>query len=278
MRHSIVVSLRAAAWVLALAGSGSAFAQGLEPVLVVADCHVTPGKEAEFIAAANQLSPVFTKLSASGDVLSWGVSSVMFHRPGQPNFSAWYTAKDFGAVEKVEAGFEAFTAEQEKAAKAARAAGKPAGKTTFERWLATFNLATHKDWAFREQIFEVSKLAPGTKPFIWLTWLRAQPGKAIDLRAAWEKHQRPVYAKLLAEGAISGYGFTAEELKSTDDITHMTWILLPDLGAREKVRAALDARTEEEKTATRQAFLAAMDPTAARSTVLRSELFVTASR
>lgn len=278
MRRRVAVSLRAAAWLLALAGPASAFAQGLEPVLVVADCHVAPGKEGEFVATANELGPVFEKLTKSGDVLSWGVASAIFHRPGQANFSAWYTARDFGTVEKVEAAFERLGVEQAKAAKAARAAGKPAAKPTFERWSSTFDFSKHKDWAFREQVFEVSQLAPGAKPFLWLTWLRALPGKAADLRAAWEKHYRPIYARLLAEGAISGFGFAVEELKSTDDISHLAWLSLPNLAAREKVRAALEARSEEEKTVTRQAFLAAADLTASRSTVLRSELFVAASR
>ena len=80
----------------------------------------------------------------------------------------------------------------------------------------------------------------------------------------------------MAEGAIGGYGFATEELKSTDDFTHWIWLSLPDLGAREKVRAALDAIPQAERDAAQQAFLAAIDPSASRSTVLKSEMFAAA--
>jgi len=53
-------------------------------------------------------------------------------------------------------------------------------------------------------------------------------------------------------------------------------VSLPDLGAREKVRAALDARPEAEKSAAGQAWLTVIDPSASRSTVLKSEMFAAA--
>jgi len=269
------VSLPAVAFALAL--PGIAAAQGLQPVLMVAECPVIPGKEAAFLQATARFGPAFEKLMASGDVLNWGVGSAMLHRPGVAGFYPWYTAKDMGAVERIENALDALGAEDEKAAKAARAAGKPVPKGVFESWLSTFDVAKHKDVLYREEIVEFGK-APqsGTKPYFWITWLRALPGKGMDVKAAWEKYRKPVYARLVAEGAIGGYGFAVEELKSTDEFTHMAWVSLPDLGAREKVRAALDAIPEAEKSAARQAWLTVIDPSASRSTVLKSEMFAAA--
>jgi hypothetical protein len=270
-----IVSLRAMA--LALALPGIAAAQGLQPVLMVAECPVFPGKEAAFLQATARFGPAFEKLMASGDVLSWGVGSAMLHRPGVAGFYPWYTARDMGAVERIENALDALGAGDERAAKAARAAGKPAPKGLFETWLSTFDVAKHRDVLYREEIVEFGKAAPaGAKPYLWVTWVRALPGKARDVKAAWEKYRKPVYARLVAEGAIGGYGFATEELKSTDEFTHMIWLSLPDLGAREKVRDALDAIPEAEKNAAQQAFLAAIDPSASRSTVLKSEMFAAA--
>ena len=131
---------------------------------------------------------------------------------------------------------------------------------------------------YREQILGLGKPAAPRrcKPWVLVTWAKALPGKGSALKAAWEKYRKPLYDQLLADGTISGYGFGVEELKSTGEFTHMTWVSMADLGAREKVRAALDALPETERDAAMSAFLAAMDPDALRSNLFKSEMFAAA--
>ena len=43
-----------------------------------------------------------------------------------------------------------------------------------------------------------------------MTYGRALPGKAQAYRAVWEKYYKPIYAKLLADGTIVGYGLSTK--------------------------------------------------------------------
>ena len=106
---------------------------------------------------------------------------------------------------------------------------------------------------------------------------KVKPGKTADFRAAWDKYNKPVLDKLVADGVILAYGLAVEELKTDGDWTHFTWYGVKSMDAFDKVRDAFGAdrnrRSQEERDTIAAAFTNATDPDAARQFVTRSTVF-----
>lgn len=269
---------------LALLGTTAATAQQIQPLVLVADFQVKPGKDEQFMNLVKQYyAPVFDKLMAEGAVLAWGVEVPVLHQPGAATHSAWWSMPEMGGLDKVFAAFEELQkkmkAEDEKAAAEARRRGRPSPKTTMEQFFETVDLSTHKDLLLRELVFGGGSAPPpaDARPYSWITVVRAQPGKGEEYRRLWEEYNQPVYDGLLAEGAIFGYALGIEEARSTDAFTHYTAVRLPNLAAREKVRAAFNAdrqrRTAAERSIITSSFQSVLDTSASRTLVLRSVIF-----
>ena len=114
-------------------------------------------------------------------------------------------------------------------------------------------------------------------PYTRYNYVKVRPGKADDYRKAWEKYNKPVFDKLVADGTILGYGLSVEEVRTDGDFTHFIWIETKDLASLEKVRNAFIAdrehRSEEERNALGDLFLSLIDADASRSEVKRSVIF-----
>lgn len=269
---------------LALVWCGPALSQQIQPVVLVADYQVRFGKEEEFLTLVKEVGEAaFGKLMAEGVVRAWGVDVPLLHAEGAPTHSIWWTVNDMGGVEKTQAAIQehiaTLEAEHKKAAEGARGKRQPATKSLAERFQETTDLSKHKDWPFRELIVGHGR-APhpaGALPYFWISLVRVLPGKAVEYRQLWEKYTKPVYDKLVADAAILGYEFGTEEARTTDAFSHFVSVSLPDLAAREKVRAAFaaanQARSEETRRQITQSFLGVTDPTASRAFILRSVIF-----
>jgi hypothetical protein len=271
--NKIALSLAALLW------AGDALAQPVQPVSYIAEFHVQPGKETEFLDLVQKVQgPALEKLMAERIVLAWGADVPILHEPGAPNVSLWWSAPDMAAMGKALAALQANTQKMEQEeAKAAKAAGrKPRG--VVERFLALTEPGKHRDWLFRDLVVGFSRTPPppGLQPYTWINTFRIVPGKGQEFREWWEKNTKPVYDKLLTEGAIGAYGFAVEEVRTTHNFSHFVWVGLPDLGAREKVRAAFrdlsQARTPEDRRRIAEE-LRAFQEGPGRSLLLRSVVF-----
>ena len=104
-----------------------------------------------------------------------------------------------------------------------------------------------------------------------------RPGKGNDYRAAWEKYNKPVYDKLIADGSIWGYGLGVEEVKTSGEFTHFVWVAAKDLAVFDKVRNAMTAdrqrRAPEERDTINALLTSLTDPDAARSAIVRAIMF-----
>jgi len=104
-----------------------------------------------------------------------------------------------------------------------------------------------------------------------------KPGKGADYRRAWEKYNKPVYDKLVADGVVLAYGLAAEEVKTDGEFTHFIWVATPNMAAADKIAPAFNAdrarRSEEERNAISDLFLSLTEPDKARSIVTRSRIF-----
>ncbi|HXE74039.1 MAG TPA: hypothetical protein VNN18_00180 [Candidatus Xenobia bacterium] len=245
----------------------SAAAQQVEPIIYVADFTVKPGKNADFMDLVKKYdAPVFDQLLKDGVITAWGVDVPVLHTAGGSTHSFWWAMPNVGALEKVSAALE----EMEK---------KHAGEGIQEKFLATVDVSKHADVLLREIITGSSATPPANDQggYLWLTFVKVNPGKGDEFRKVWTEYNKPVYDKLVAEGALHGYAVGVEEAKTTDSFTHYVAVSMPNLAARDKVNAAFkadrDARTAADRSIIMHSFLGVLDATATRAYILRSVIF-----
>jgi hypothetical protein len=254
-----------------------------QPLTFFYDYSVRPGQEEEFMKLVQTVgAPVRDKLMADGVVLAWGIETPILRYPGGTTHLIWFTVAGYDGVDKVLKGMEAqlakLAAEDAKAADAARARKQQPGPTTAERTREVFDMSKTRDWLSRDLISNYGPApGPGALPFTRYNFIKVKPGKGSDYRSTWEKYNKPVYDKLVADGVVLAYGFSVEDIKTDGNFTHFIWFATTNMAALDKVGPAFTAdrarRSEEERNAINDAFLEVQEPDMARSIVTRSRIF-----
>lgn len=281
MRKSILVSLTMLMLCCVAASAQPAQPAAAQPLTFYYDYKVFPGKEEEFMNLVKTVgAPVRDKLMAEGVVLAWGVETPVLRSPGGTTHLIWFSVANWAGVEKVLDGMEAQLAKlaAEEAAEARRAKKRTPAKTTAERTREVFDMSKTRDWLTRDL---VSAYGPpptaGALPLTRYNFVKAKPGKGGDYRRAWEKYNKPVFDKLLADGVVLAYGLAAEEVKTEGEFTHFVWIAVANMAAADKVGPAFAAerakRSEDERNVITDLFLSVTEPDKARSVVTRSRIF-----
>ena len=268
--------------VLCFAAAGQQTQPRPQPLTFFYDYRVNPGKEEEFMNLVKTVgAPVRDKLMADGVVLAWGIEAPILRYPGGTTHLIWFSVENWAGVEKVLNGMEAqlakIAADEAKAA-AASPRTKPA-MTTAERVRAVFDMSKTRDWLTRDIVFATTSSAPpaGVLPYTRYGFVKVKPGKGAEYRRTWEKYNKPVYDKLLADGVILAYGLAVEEVKTDGEFTHFSWVATPDMAASDKAIAAFGAdrgrRSEEERTAIGELFGSLIESDKSRQLVTRSLIF-----
>jgi hypothetical protein len=243
---------------------------------------VNPGKEDEFLDLVKTVGqPVRDKLMADGVILAWGVQSSLLRVPGGRTHYIWYAVADYAGLEKVDTAMRAQIANlTEEAAKsgAAKKGQKPAAAAPMARLAEIADLSKTHDFLTRDLVIGLSSSAPANVlPFSRYNFVKVKPGKAGDYRKAWEKYNKPIFDKLLADGVILAYGVAVEDVRTEGDFTHFVWYDVKDLASFDKVRTAFLAdrehRSQEEQDAITHLFVSLTDVDASRSEVGRSLIF-----
>ena len=240
---------------------------------------VKPGKEEDFANLVKTVgAPVRDKLMADGVINAWGIETPLLRHPDGHTHYIWFNVNDWTGVEKVMAGMTAHIAKLDAEA-AAPAKGQKPGMTVMQRALDIYDTSKTRDWLIRDLVagFSPAPPAAGVLPYTRYNFTKVKPGKGGDYREAWEKYNKPVFDKLIADGTVLAYGLAVEEVKTDGDWTHFTWIAVSDMGGFDKVRAAFIAdrsrRSPEEREAIGDTFTSSTVPDAARSLVTRSTIF-----
>src|SRR4029077_6230643 len=242
---------------------------------------INPGKEDEFLDLVKTVGqPVRDKLMADGVVLAWGVQVSLLRVPGNSTHFIWYAVADYAGVEKVDSAMRAQIAKlNDEATKSgtAKKGQKPATSLT-ARLAEVADMSKVHDFLTRDLVIGLSPSAPtGGLPFTRYNFVKVKPGKGADFRKAWEKYNKPIFDKLLADGVILAYGLAVEEIRTEGDFTHFVWYDVKDLASFDKVRAAFvadrDRRSQEEQDALTHLFVSLVDADASRSEVGRSLVF-----
>ena len=254
----------------------------MQPLTFYYDYTINPGKEDQFLELVKTVgAPVRDKLMADGVVLAWGVQAPLLRVPGNATHSIWYAVADWASVQKVQTAMREQIAKltEEAAKTGAGKKGAAAGPGPTARMAEIADLSKTHDYLIRDLIFNVSQSAPpeGLLPFTRYLFTKVKPGKGAEYRKAWEKYNKPVLDKLLADGVVIAYGLAVEEVRTDGDFTHFTWFDTKDLGGMDKVRSAFladrDHRSQEEQNAINELFTGLTDPDAARSEVTYALIF-----
>ena len=132
------------------------------------------------------------------------------------------------------------------------------------------------------ELVELSLAAPradaaGVLPVTRYNFVKVKPGKGADYRRTWEKYNKPIFDKLVADGVILAFGLATEAIKTDGDFTHFVWMATANMAGLDKIAAAFAAdrarRTEDERNSITQAFTDVSEPDMARSIVTRSRIF-----
>ena len=114
-------------------------------------------------------------------------------------------------------------------------------------------------------------------PVTRYNFVKARPGKGADYRRTWEKYNKPVFDKLVADGVVMAYGLAQEDVKTDGDWTHFVWITTANMAAADKIGPAFAAdrarRSEKDRNEITEAFLESTEPDKARSMITRARIF-----
>jgi hypothetical protein len=254
----------------------------MQPLTFWYDYTVNPGKEDQFLELVKTVgAPVRDKFMAEGVVLAWGVQTPLLRVPGNATHSIWYAVADWSGVEKVQSAMQAQIARlSDEAANSGATKKNAAGaQTPTARIMDVADVSKTHDYLTRDLVFNVTHTAPpeGFLPYTRFNFFKVKPGKAAEFRKTWEKYNKPVLDKLLADGVIVAYGLAVEEVRTDGDFTHFTWYDVKDLASMDKIRAAFlsdrEHRSQEEQDAISALFTSEIDLDASRSDVEHAVLF-----
>jgi hypothetical protein len=254
----------------------------MQPLTFWYEYTVNPGKEAQFLDLVKTVgAPVRDKLLADGVVLAWGVHVPLLRGPGNSTHIIWYSVADWSGIEKVDSAMRAQISKlDEEGMKPGTAKkGSVGGSTVTGRMMEAADVSKTRDYITRDLVFVTGTGAPpaGVLPWTRYNYVKVKPGKGGDYRKVWEKYNKPVFDKLVADGVVLAYGLSVEEVRTDGDFTHFVWYATKDLASFEKVRAAFtadrDKRSQEEQDAITAEFLKTIEPDASRSEVGRSIMF-----
>ena len=255
----------------------------MQPLTFWYEYSVNPGKEAQFMELVKTVgAPVRDKLMTEGVIGAWGVETPLMRMPGGATHIIWYSVNDWSGVEKVDAAMRAQIAKLDEEAKGGASTGRKGGgggMGVTARMMEIADVNKTRDYLTRDLVFVAGQAMPpaGTLPFTRFNYVKVKPGKGSEFRKTWEKYNKPVLDKLVADGVVLAYGLTVEEVRTDGDFTHFVWYAVKDLASLEKVRNTFnsdrDKRSQDEQDAITAAFVNVLDVDASRSDVDRFLIF-----
>jgi len=265
-RRIFVTKLTSVVLVSALVAAGTVSAQQKpEPLLQVAVFKTKPGKGAAWVAAMKKLYvPMLEKLMAEGAVQSYGIESDVLHQAGVPDVSAWFTVPNYTAYDKVS------NAIREIQASNAPALQEIADSTDMEK---------HSDYLLRIVSSSQKPVAASARPYSTVGSWQVKRGKGEEFRKGFDKYEKPVLDKLLADGVILGYMLVTEAVHSAAPGKYWLSVVTPSLASEDKIEAAFRAdeakRSELERAALQREFEELTEAGSHRDFISRAEVFVT---
>lgn len=191
-----------------------------------------PGKSRDLIGATiKEDGPMYDELLANGTLHSWGIAIPIVHSPrSHMNYMLWATMSDWSKVTDLQGGFMKLFASRTPEQMAA-------GQKAYQESVID---GSHHDSIIRHNVFGEAEEGPPPQ-YLRIGYYQATPGNDSKVTEFYKKHIQPVYEKLMADGVISSFGLSSQEIHGAGDWTHAGWFTMSNLGAIDTVQQTVDA-------------------------------------
>jgi hypothetical protein len=183
--------------------------------------------------------PVLDRMLSEGVIEEYGIDAMSLHHPDGYTHSTWFSSTSMAGLEKVLDAYEEAVEAQSSSA------------DNFENEFAGM-VTKHRDTILRS-ISRGARPAKLDDGYFFGTMNRVKRGKGSDFNKTWEAYVKPVYEQLLAEGSIVAYGLDTEYIHTEKPGDRMSWYIISNMEADEKVEAAFDAAWEKQSEIDREA-------------------------
>ena len=179
-----------------------------------------------FVGKGKAFEPPLDKLIASGVVLAYGMNVDMLHVPDKNNVEFWVEVPDYAALGKEEKALEEF---------------EKANPALMGDLRTMSDPATHHDLIIGVRESNFGSVPAGSTPVDDFDMVRVKPGRGHEFRELFHKYDKPVLDKLVADGVIYGWELDTEAVHTMEPGLVWVLVIMPDLGAKDKVTAAFEA-------------------------------------
>ncbi len=184
---------------------------------------VPPGQESAFVEKGKSFATLFDKLMSEGVVNAYGIDVNLLHVPGNTNVAFWVEVPDFAALDKLVKAEQGFEKERAGLMQELRAMSDP---------------ATHHDLIVGTRESNGRSIPAGSTPINDFDMVRVKQGRMGEFLELFRKYDQPVLDKLVADGVIYAYEVDTEAVHTMEPGQVWTIVVLPDLGAKDKVAGA----------------------------------------
>ncbi len=236
-RFSIVCLMSALVLFLAPAPSAGQAAlqqQGQTVYTYVAQFRIAPAERNGFGSRFNQYAkPVLDRLLADDTLIEWGRSAPVVHAVDGMTDTIWWSATEVSRSLKV-------------LDELSQAKMPP---TTSE---------AHADMLLQSLVFETRR-NEATGGYLYLSLFTARTGQTDRWMDAFNRYYRPIFAGLLTDGTILGYGVDYESVHTADPRNRYMWLQTADAESADKVEDAMAQARAVMSSAEREAMQATFD-------------------
>lgn len=214
---------------LALLATGALLAQPApkpQPVTMMSYFKVPLDKVGAFTTKGKEFVPVLDSLFSAGTIFAYAIDVDYLHAPGGANVTFWYTSANMADLGKAEAAIGEFIAKNPQLM---------ADLSTMH------DMSQHRDVIVRSPVISMKSSTACAAKFGSSTTEKLKPGKIADDVALFNKYWKSEMEALVSSGAICAYGYDVESFHASAPGMTFRWVLLPDLGAFDKMRAVTQA-------------------------------------
>jgi len=207
----------------------------------VAEWRIPRAKAAAFQAFFERTDqPVFDRLLAENAIKEWGRTTTLLHTEDGMTDAVWWSSTNFSGIDKVLTELAKIDT---------------SGMNDL--------VEKHRDYYLESIIFRTGN-SKATSGFLQESIYFVKAGKGEDWLKLWKKWMQPVYEKLLADGAIMGYGIDQESVHTMPGTYRSVWVTVDSADAADKVDATFEAEmnkySAEERRTTRLQFQEVLEP------------------
>lgn len=197
-----------------------------QPVTMMSHFKVPIDKVGAFTEKGKQFVPVLDSLFSAGTIFAYAIDVDYLHSPGGVNVTFWYTAANMADLGKAEAAIHEFI-------------GK--NPQLMAELNALSDMSQHRDVIVRSPVISMNSSSACAAKLGTSTTEKVKQGRIGDDVALFNKYWKGEMDALVKSGVICAYGYDVESFHTTAPGMTFRWVLMPDLGAFDKLRAASQA-------------------------------------